>query len=166
MMALHIGICCLGLWFFLGGCGASSEGEESSEQSNAAENGEHTSTASTTGSSSRSGGGGAVKAAKERNIDVSGETLLPRPDPVCGEDGFAYLLQQYFYPHCSRCHGLGSASKNLEVSYPAMKIVPDDMLQAVILSGKFCVDDCRLTGEDPLFSDIVQWQGQKDSCSQ
>ena len=90
---------------------------------------------------------------------------FPKPENLCGEPGFKYLLSIYFYPYCNKCHGKGDiASANVDEAYAGMITFENEVIRNIVTAGQFCTGDCRLAEGDPILAEIDTWLSKKDSC--
>ena len=88
-----------------------------------------------------------------------------KPENLCGEPGFKYLLTIYFYPYCNKCHGKGDiASADADEAYAGMITFENEVIRNIVTAGQFCTGDCRLAEGDPILEEIDAWLSKKDSC--
>lgn len=96
----------------------------------------------------------------------------PKPQAVCGPEGYAYLWKAYLVPECGGCHYEGNKfnvtafaqGASLERSYEVMANFVDRQKFADSTQlNEFCIK-CILKPEDPLLADIKFFAANVRSC--
>ncbi|MCB0361507.1 MAG: hypothetical protein KDD35_02220 [Bdellovibrionales bacterium] len=88
----------------------------------------------------------------------------------CGFEGFQYLHQNYFKPHCSACHEKGGlafpsfADDDVEHSYSWTRSISPKSLWDSSTNNRFCGEECSLKPSDPLYQQLREWLENQDSC--
>ena len=143
----------------LAACGRDYAGEEEEEETSSSSGGSRSRTSS--GSSSTSSSTSSSSSAS-RSTEIA---TVSRPDTLCGEEGYTWLLQEYFFPQCGDCHSNGDfADRDPGVAYPRVLLIEDETMVGIITGGAYCQGDCRLEEGDSMLADIETWQGMKESC--
>jgi hypothetical protein len=96
---------------------------------------------------------------------------LEIPDPVCGPDGYAFIMKNYFTKYCTSCHTKSGFNPkfadpaDMENSFNvSLGIIRSKLIQS-ITENSFCRNDgCNLDTEDPLYKAIDQWTTMRYSC--
>jgi hypothetical protein len=87
----------------------------------------------------------------------------PRPSLIRGQEGYAYLLDEYLFEHCAACHGTNSfvdmpfASTDLGIAYEdALRYTAPNFLDSVS-DNRFCGPDCNLDPDGEVYQAISEW---------
>lgn len=103
-----------------------------------------------------------------------------RPEKICGESGYAFLLQQYFQPRCGgSCHSEKSTVRgalpyfgdaNPTVAFAQIQFVTKDRILSTITNNPFCGDpkhpefDCNLNKSGEVYLGVLEWLSHRTSC--
>ncbi|MCB0413319.1 MAG: hypothetical protein KDD50_03240 [Bdellovibrionales bacterium] len=88
---------------------------------------------------------------------------LDKPALMCGEEGYNYLLQNYFLPNCSQCHENGGfkepyfADSNLTIAYSEALTISNSKFIETSTKNNFCLGDCNLHEGEELLADLKTW---------
>jgi len=96
-------------------------------------------------------------------------TFKTNPPPMQGNEGFQFLLDQYFAPHCGSCHNeklyfgaaffeLNNRQKSYDLSVFALK--KQDMIMRVT-NNPFC-PSCTLDPNKEVYKAIMQWLDHRE----
>lgn len=94
-----------------------------------------------------------------------------QPDILCGQEGYKYLIKEYFGVHCSVCHQKGGDfqpyfADNVEYanSYYAALYIDETTFLKTITENRFCGKECSLNNEGETYKAIVEWLENKWVC--
>ena len=94
-----------------------------------------------------------------------------KPDLLCGEGGYEYLLNEYFRVHCAVCHEKGgdfspAFADPIETtdSYFAARYIDREVFLNTITNNSFCGKECSLNKEGETYKAIVEWLDNKWVC--
>lgn len=88
----------------------------------------------------------------------------------CGEDGFAFLLEEYFIPHCGACHNNGGisspyfADENFANSFFWAKATSGSTLLSSSLDNRFCGPDCNIEQDSQMHRILQEWIDSPNEC--
>jgi hypothetical protein len=88
----------------------------------------------------------------------------PAPNSMAGEDGYAFLMKEYFVPQCAACHSGGVAFPDFadrghpHDSYLAAKYYfqKQDLIKRVT-DNPYCRPDCTLDPRGDVYKAILTW---------
>ena len=99
--------------------------------------------------------------------------LCARPEKLCGEEGFRYMLDTYFIPHCAACHKVGGlahppfADHNLEISFKYAFSIPKENFIKKSTENDLCAaQGCNLIPGEPRYQDLVEWLDSPRFCDE
>jgi len=91
-----------------------------------------------------------------------------RPDLICGEEGYAFLMRNYITQNCSSCHTKGGfndlrplADTDLQKAFQSALGVNRDEWTAFTTANALCYPDCNLDKEGEVFKGIMEWYDNK-----
>jgi hypothetical protein len=94
-----------------------------------------------------------------------------KPNLLCGEEGYEYLLNEYFRVHCAVCHEKGgdfspAFADPVETtdSYFAARYIDREVFLNTITNNSFCGKECSLNKEGETYKAIVEWLDNKWVC--
>lgn len=104
-------------------------------------------------------------------VDGSESQSVARPEMVCGEQGYQYLLDSYFVQYCAGCHAAGGlsfppfADKNLEISFKYALSIPKETFIKFSTDNDFCLEEaCELKPGEPRYEDLMEWLDNRRTC--
>lgn len=94
-----------------------------------------------------------------------------KPDAFCGQNGYQYLLKEYFSVHCGVCHSKTGGflpyfadTNTPEESYFAARYMERGEFLKTLETNRFCGRECSLNKEGETYKAIVEWLDNKWSC--
>ncbi|MCB0356279.1 MAG: hypothetical protein KDD40_04690 [Bdellovibrionales bacterium] len=114
------------------------------------------------------------------NAEISDENLFvaadylstEKPEVLCGEEGYAYLLKEYFGVHCAVCHDpkggfepyFANNNDSTNSYYKALYINEETLLET-ITNNRFCGTECSLNKKGETYTAIAEWLENKWACN-
>lgn len=107
------------------------------------------------------------------NIEVDeSAALTDRPEKVCGEQGYRYLLDTYFIQYCAGCHSVGGfsfppfADHDLSNSFKYALSIPKETFIKFSTDNQFCLEEaCELKPGEPRYNALVEWLDNRKTCN-
>lgn len=100
-------------------------------------------------------------AAGEESSDIN-QLKNPKPEVVCGESGYEYLMEEYLFENCVGCHAQNGfaqpplADRDLTLSYEAALPVAKNKFLEAISENPLC-GDCNLETTGEVYQAIEEW---------
>ena len=96
-----------------------------------------------------------------------------KPDLLCGQEGYAYLLKEYIGVHCAVCHDRTGGfepyfaqNDDPSDSYYKALYINEEVFVETVTENRFCGKECSLNKEGETFKAIEEWLENKWACPQ
>ncbi|MBK7962288.1 MAG: hypothetical protein IPK04_14570 [Bdellovibrionales bacterium] len=118
--------------------------------------------------SSSPGGGGVTSANSVTGLSAVNYFKSPVPSSMVGENGYTFLMKEYFGPQCAACHAGGVIFPDFadkghpHDSYLAAKYYfqNEDMIHR-ITDNPYCRPGCTLDPRGEVYKAIMTWLDQR-----
>ena len=108
---------------------------------------------------------GQQSAQDQNRFECSSYTAnIPRPNQICGEEGYDYLHQTYLRRTCGGCHYSGSfihpnamGDRDLTTAFNAGRALSKEAFLNTVLNGSLISPDCQLDPQMELYQDLEEW---------